>query len=118
VKYLATLNNLSPQEGDMRAARGFGDRVRADIAKILDVALTCIQVSGVHRGSLLVDFNIYQPDNSPRTPRQLFAALSAQVADPSSPLHTQVCTHGVAVAAICMCTERDHVCTCNPKLSV
>ena len=78
------------KSGDVRAARLFGDRVRAELAKILDCPLTCIEISGVYRGSIIVDFNIYPPEDSPRTARQLFSALSAMVPDPESPLHTEV----------------------------
>lgn len=78
------------KDGDLRAQRAFGDRVRAEIAKILDCPLTCIEISGVYRGSIIVDFNIFPPEDSPRTARQLFSALSAMVPDPQSPLHTEV----------------------------
>jgi len=78
------------KEGDRRAARAFGDRVRMELAKVLDVPLTCVEISGVHRGSIIVDFNIIPPEDSPRTARQLFATLSAMVGDDGSPLHTEV----------------------------
>lgn len=64
--------------------------MRAELAKILDCPLTCIEISGVYRGSIIIDFNIYPPEDSPRTARQLYSALSAMVSDPESPLHTEV----------------------------
>lgn len=94
------------QEGDRKAQRAFGERVRTELSeKVLDIPKEYIQISGVYPGTqespaiIIVDLNVHSPKEDPRTSRQLFAQLSAHVGDDSSVLHTQVqaCSRTVRV---------------------
>ena len=66
----------------------FAGKVRAALAALLQIPGDCIQVAGLHRGSIIVDFNLLQPPGDARTPMQLYEQLklASLVLDPDSPI--------------------------------
>ena len=69
-------------------ARGgeYAEKVRGALAKQLKIPVACIEVAGVHRGSILLDINLSAPPGDARTPMQLYEELSALVAASSQSL--------------------------------
>jgi hypothetical protein len=64
----------------------FAGKVRAALAALLQIPGDCIQIAGLHRGSIIVDFNLLQPPGEARTPMQLYEQLASLLLDPDSPI--------------------------------
>ena len=76
----ARLGVGSDREGE------YAEKVRKALAGLLKIPVACVEIAGLHRGSIIVDVNLSAPPGDVRTPMQLFEQLVAQIAGPDSPL--------------------------------
>ena len=64
----------------------YAEKVRKALAGLLKIPVGCVEMAGLHRGSIIVDLNLSAPPGDARTPMQLFEQLVALIAAPDSPL--------------------------------
>ncbi len=64
----------------------YAEKVRKALAGLLKIPVGCVEIAGLHRGSIIVDLNLSAPPGDARTPMQLFEQLVALIAGPDSPL--------------------------------
>jgi hypothetical protein len=64
----------------------YAEKVRKALASLLKIPVGCVEIAGLHRGSIIVDLNLSAPPGDPRSPMQLFEHLAALIAGSDSPL--------------------------------